>query len=124
VDLSILNGHPALYYKFLSNVIHEGVADYVLPMPIDSLNAAQVLSSLNIKPDMIHLDGGHDYESVMADLRVWWPMLAQGGTLVGDDYYMNGTWATVRAAFDDFFGVLNLTPIENTAGKCRVRKPS
>jgi hypothetical protein len=122
-DLIFLNGRPALYYKFLSNVIHAAVTDYVLPLPIDSLNAAEILRSLDISPEMIHLDGGHGYQSVTADLRAWWPVLAQGGILVGDDYYTNGWWPTVRSAFDDFFGALNLAPIENVSGKCRVRKP-
>jgi Methyltransferase domain len=121
-DLSTIHGCPALCYKFLSNIILADVADYVLPLPLDSLNAAQVLKLLHVSPGMIHLDGGHDYESVIADLRVWWQVLAPGGLLIGDDYYTDGTWATVRKAFDDFFGALNLNPIENVAGKCRVQK--
>ena len=51
------------------------------------------------------------------------PVLAVGGVLIGDDYYETGMWASVRQAFDDFFGALDLVPIENIAGKCRVRKP-
>jgi hypothetical protein len=50
-------------------------------------------------------------------------VLAPGGVLIGDDYLDTGMWASVRLAFDDFFGALGLTPIENIAGKCRVRKP-
>jgi hypothetical protein len=103
-DLSFLDARPDLYHKFLSNVIRAQVSDYVVPLPIDSLNAAQILRSLDLNPQMIHLDGGHDYESVMADLRVWWPILAPGGIFVGDDYYVNGMWADVRKAFDNFFG--------------------
>ncbi len=122
--MSFINGYPALYHKFLSNVIGAGVGDYVLPIPIDSLNAAQMLKSLRVAPGIIHLDGGHDYELVMADLRAWWPVLALGGVLLGDDYFTDGMWASVRQAFDDFFGALDLLPIENINGKCRVSKPA
>jgi hypothetical protein len=122
-ELSFVNGYPALYYKFLSNVIRAGVGDFVLPLPMDSLNAAEVLKSCNVRPSMVHVDGGHDYESVLADLRVWWPLLTPGGVLVGDDYWPSATFPGVRRAFNDFFGVLNLTPIEHSDGKCRVSKP-
>jgi hypothetical protein len=121
--MSFLNGHPALYQKFLSNVVRTGVKDFVVPLPLDSLNAAIVLQGLNIFPGMIHLDGGHDYDSVIADLRAWWPVLVPGGVLVGDDYFDDGRWPTVRKAMDDFFGELGL-PLEHTDGKCRVRKPA
>ena len=82
-ELSFMNGYPALYYKFLSNVIRAGIADFLLPLPIDLLNAAEILKSQNVSPAMIHLDAGHDYELVMADLRVWWPILARGGMFMG-----------------------------------------
>jgi hypothetical protein len=122
-EMSFLSGYPALYHKFLSNVIRAGVAEYVMPIPVDSLNAAHILNSVGVAPEMIHLDGGHDYDSVMADLRAWWPVLAPGGVLIGDDYFETGMWASVRQAFDEFFGDLEVMPIENIAGKCRIRKP-
>ncbi len=123
-EMAFVNGYPALYYKFISNVIRAGVADYVLPIPIDSLNASEILKSLEVSPEIIHLDGGHDYQSVTADLGAWWPVLKPGGILIGDDYFPTGMWPAVKSAFDDFFGPLNLLPIENISGKCRMRKPS
>ncbi len=119
---SFMNGYPALYHKFTTNVLHTGLAEHVVPLPLDSVNAAQVLRHLAIRPTMIHLDGGHDYDSVMMDLRAWWPLLLPGGLLVGHDYHTTGVWATVKAAFDDYFGALGLTALENENGKCRVRK--
>jgi predicted O-methyltransferase YrrM len=121
--LPFLHGYPALYHKFMSNVLRAGVADQVVPLPLDSLNAVQVLRGTGIIPEMIHLDGGHDYASVMADLRAWWPLLAPGGLLVGDDYFEDGRWPGVRQAFDEFFGAQGITAIENKDNKCRIRKP-
>jgi hypothetical protein len=121
-EMSFLNGYPALYHKFLSNAIRAGVANYVMPIPIASLGAAEILASLGVTASIIHVDGAHDYDSVTADLRAWWPLVAAGGVLIGDDYTPAGGWASVRQAFDDFFHGLGL-PIENTEGKCRIRKP-
>lgn len=120
-SMSFLNGYPALYQKFISNVIRTGTTDFVVPLPLDSLNAAVLMPAMGISPGVIHLDGGHDYDSVMADLRAWWPLLAPGGMLIGDDYYDDGRWPTVRKAFDEFFGKLGLS-LEYANGKCRVRK--
>src|SRR5437016_4087354 len=52
-EMSFINGYPALYHKFLSNVIRAGVADYVRPIPIDSLNAAEILKALSVAPKII-----------------------------------------------------------------------
>ncbi len=121
-DFRSRNGYPFLYQKFLSNITNSDVENYVVPLPMDSLNAVQIITSLDLFPHMIHLDGGHDYQSVMSDLQAWWPALAPGGVLVGDDYYENGTWPMVKRAFDEFFGERG-APIEHDAGKCRIRKP-
>jgi predicted O-methyltransferase YrrM len=122
-DLAGFGGRPLLYHKFLSNVVQAGVADCVVPLPIDSLNAAQLLRMTKLVPDLIHVDAGHDYQSVIGDLSAWWPLLKPGGVLIGDDYYMNGVWPGVRRAFDEFFGALGyLLPLENDTGKCRVTK--
>lgn len=36
--------------------------------------------------DWIYLDALHDYDSVINDLKAWWPKLRGGGLFSGDDY--------------------------------------
>ncbi len=36
--------------------------------------------------DFIHIDAGHSYKDVKADLNAWWPKLSSGGCFCGDDY--------------------------------------
>ncbi len=37
-------------------------------------------------PDWVYVDGDHTDEAVTADLTAWWPLLAEGGLILGDDY--------------------------------------
>ena len=39
--------------------------------------------------DFIYLDASHDYNSVKADLEVWWSKVRQGGILSGHDYQIS-----------------------------------
>jgi hypothetical protein len=119
-----IHGYPALYYQFMSNILQSGVAEYVLPLPTDSINAAKILKILDIMPNLIHLDAGHEYEAVLTDLRIWYSLLSPKGILIGDDYVLDGGWESVRRAFDVFFNDLGLGPIENRGGKCLIRKPA
>lgn len=121
-ELRIKAGYPTLFQQFSANVRESGLKDYVLPLPLDSVNAARVLEKFNLRPEVIHIDAGHDYAAVSSDLNHWWPALKPGGVLIGDDYREGNNWPDVKRAFDDFFLVLGLTPIENTNDKCRVRK--
>jgi len=54
-------------------------------LPLDSVNAAEILCINGVCVDLIHIDGGHDFRSVVTDLTVWWPRLRGGGILIGDD---------------------------------------
>jgi hypothetical protein len=115
-----LNGYPQVYFTFLSNCILYNVQDYVVPLPLDSVNAHEVIGHHKIEADLIHIDAGHDYRSVKSDIEAWWPMLRPNGLLLGDDYYVGETpWPGVRRAFDEAFG----SALEHDGGKCRVRKP-
>jgi len=117
-------GQPMLMRTFASNVVLSDVADVVLPIPLDSINAYEVFKRANLKEiDVLHIDAGHDYRSVMADLEAWWPLLRSGGWLVGDDYLDTGEWPEVKAAYDVFFKERNLFPLEFWSNKCRVKKP-
>jgi hypothetical protein len=120
--LDMMNGRPAIYQKFLSNVVRAGLQAYVVPIPLDSANAAQLLKLRGIRPDIVHLDGCHDYCAVMGDLALWWPQINPGGMLLGDDYYDNGAWPEVRRAIDGFFASEPHGSFEHLGGKCRVSK--
>ena len=39
-------------------------------------------------------------------------MLTPGGNLIGDDYFPNGEWPEVRAAFDAFFSEQGISLID------------
>ncbi|MBV9755660.1 MAG: class I SAM-dependent methyltransferase [Alphaproteobacteria bacterium] len=123
-ELAFEHGYPRLFHKFLSNVLDAGVQDYVVPLPLDSLNAWHVLKRLDIRVDAVHIDGGHDYETVVSDMHHWWQLLNPGGLLIGDDYFAGGsTWPEVRRATDDFLKTVPHSEFEFSGGKCRIAKP-
>lgn len=122
-QLGFDHGYPSLARKFLANIIAAELTGHVLPLPLDSINAAALLAHHGIAVDAIHLDGGHEYGSVAADLRAWWPLLKPGGLLIGDDYGIDGKWPGVRKAFDEFLDAQDISEIEHRHGKCRVTKP-
>lgn len=78
-DLKHVHGYPQLYYTFLSNVAGEGIEAWVVPLPIDSAGAHGILLHHAVRPDCIHIDAGHDYDSVTADLARWWERPAPRG---------------------------------------------
>jgi predicted O-methyltransferase YrrM len=126
-DLDFEFGYPRLYHKFAANICNEGLSDQVVPLPLDSINGFQLLKARGIHPDVLHIDAGHDYQSVMADLKAWWPQLNPGGVLIGDDYFKKpfvgqGKWPEVRQAFDEFFAATPYTKFESGDGKCYVGK--
>ena len=123
-DLLLEFGYPMLYYTFLANVVESGVEDYVIPFPLDSANAANVLQRKEVRPEIIHIDGGHDYDAVMSDLKRWWPLLRPGGTLIADDYDPEGkVWPTVKVAVDDFLKETQHLAFEAIPYKARFTKP-
>ena len=39
--------------------------------------------------DIVFIDGAHDFDNVVMDLRVWWPRLTVGGYMAGHDFSMS-----------------------------------
>jgi len=127
-DLDFEFGYPRLYHKFAANICNEGLQDVVVPLPLDSINGFQLLKAKGIRPDVLHIDAGHDYQSVMADLKAGLPLLRDGGILIGDDYFKKplvgqGKWPEVRQAFDEFLAATPHGKFESGDGKCYVGKP-
>ena len=85
-----------LYDTFLRNVAD--VRAYLEPMRLSSLDAAAQFAVGSCA--LVLIDASHEYEDVRADIAAWWPKVALGGTLAGDDY----DWPGVQRAVDEAFG--------------------
>lgn len=121
-SLRIQSGYPRLFDTFLGNMASEDVLDYVVPIPLDSVNAAHLLSECNVRPQVVHIDAGHDYESVSKDLNLWFGLLEPGGVVICDDY--TSSWPGVTAAVDEFILQQQVDEVEVASGKVRFTKSS
>lgn len=63
--------------------------------------AAQLFEPDSI--DFVFVDGDHRYEQVRQDLEAWWPKVARGGVLMGDDW----AWPGVARAVEEFASSIN-----------------
>lgn len=99
----------------------------------ESAEAAKFFADESL--DFVYIDAGHDYKSVAADLKAWYPKVKNGGLFCGDDYldgvllYHGATLFEVKRAVDDFAKERGLTIIEtnNTYNEfpqwwCKVEK--
>ena len=68
--------------------------------------------------DVIFIDAGHSFESVLADLKAWYPKMKNGSIMAGHDY---NSWSGVKKAVLKFF---NSTPdkIENDCWFIKIKK--
>jgi predicted O-methyltransferase YrrM len=122
-DLGHTGGYPTLFQVFRANVVDQGLQDYIVPLPLDSVNGFEVLKAHDIKPDIVHIDAGHDYRSVKKDIESWWPFLKPGGVMIGDDYDSSGeNWVGVKEAFDEYFRNNAHECFEHVGGKCYIGK--
>jgi len=80
------NGYPQIYYKFLNNIVYEKCEDYIIPCPNTSLFYYQKFKDLNLKADLIYIDGSHMYDDVYADIKNYSNLLTQNGIIFGDDF--------------------------------------
>lgn len=94
-----VNGVPTLLTDFAENTKTAGNDDVIFPFPISSAQGASYLASKGVVADIIYVDAGHEYESVLLDLTLYWRLLRPGGVMIMDDY----RWPGVRRAIDEHF---------------------
>lgn len=93
-------GRPTVYHQFIANIIHTENTDVIIPLPSDSLSAAQFLKAKGVQADMIYIDAGHDYTHCLQDIKAYWGALRLGGVMIGDDYSL--AWPGVVRAVHEF----------------------
>ena len=80
-----------LFHQFLSNAIHTNLAKKIIPIRMNSVEAAK---AINIKADLIYIDASHEANHVYEDIIHWHPHLETNGIMCGDDWSYS---ASVRA---------------------------
>jgi len=104
---------PTLYEQFLSNIIHQGLTDKIVPIRITSVEAGQRWPS-DIIPDIVYLDASHEEFDVYQDLTTWYPVIGDTGVLCGDDF----NWPGVKKSVIRFAKEQGLSVKDN--GRCWV----
>lgn len=62
------------------------IGEFELPINLVSSDSAEACKYFHREIDLIHIDGDHEYEAVMLDMRLWLPKLKSGGYVCFDDY--------------------------------------
>lgn len=52
--------------------------------------------------DFVFIDADHTHDSLLADLRAWWPLVRVGGVIAGHDHTPN--FPGIESACREFFG--------------------
>ena len=103
IILNLKSQGKTLFGEFQNNIHDCEVQDYIIPIKLESIEAAKQFEDESI--DFIHIDAAHDYENVLADIKAWYSKIKPGGLITGDDY----GWDGVYRAVNEFFGIENIT---------------
>ena len=93
-----------IFRQFLKNT--EPVRSVVKPVRLDSISAS--LNYTDNQLDFAFIDAGHDYVSVLHDLRNWYPKVKPGCPIAGHDYEAS-LFPEVKQAVHEFFEDKNVT---------------
>ncbi len=85
-----------LLTEFLKNT--QGLRN-IFPVRTRTEVAATIFRNMGVRPDVVFVDAGHNYNDVVTDIEAWRPLLAEGGTLCGHDYGYSG-WEDVKKVVD------------------------
>jgi len=89
--LDVKDKLATLYETFIVNCWE--LRDRIKPLRMDTKIGLRRCSELGLKPELIYIDAGHDYQSVFSDMALS-KMYFPEAILVGDDW----DWQGVRAA--------------------------
>jgi hypothetical protein len=114
------NGYSTLYYQFLSNMIHNGIQEYIIPIPYTSFDAFRYLNKLGVLADFCYLDASHHFEEITIELENYMKLVKNGGTLFGDDYDVG--WPEVMSAFQQYVQRNKTIDFKTTQSKFIIKK--
>jgi GT2 family glycosyltransferase len=114
------------YLCFCANLADHIEAGRVVPLRMDSANAAGFLKDMGLRLDACFLDGDHSHEGIKRDIEAWKPLVKEGGLLCGHDYYLPEqnplAWVGVRQCVDELFPEATQAP-NTTIWQTRITAP-
>jgi predicted O-methyltransferase YrrM len=99
LSLKLVNGYPSIFLTFTKNIKMLGFSNNIIPLPLSSIQAVDVLTHYKITADVIYIDAAHEYDAVKQDYLSYWPLLKSGGVILGDDY--EPAWPGVIKAINE-----------------------
>ena len=81
--------------EFRHNIESAQVKQFVKPLVMESVKAAKLVKE---PVELVFIDGAHDYASVKADFKAWYPKLVSGGIIAFHDSI---TWKGVRQLMEE-----------------------
>ena len=90
------DGKVWTFDDFKKNIDRAGLNDFVVPVVATSREARK---SFTRPVELLFIDGAHDYDSVMLDFGLWFPLLVPGGWVAFHDI----PWPGVRKATREIF---------------------
>lgn len=104
-----------LYELFLKNTWDE--RERIVPIRQDSVTGLNILRMYAVDPDLIYVDGGHEFQSVRSDLELSIEFFPRA-TIICDDYDYHGVMEAVESI------PMSLRPgFQAFKGCCVLRKP-
>lgn len=98
-----------LFPTFESNVGDLIASGKIIPIRGDHADLSIIPADL--RPDMVFIDGTHDYEDVRRDILTWIARLKPGGLMAGHDIAMDGVFRAVMELFPRNWTMEPLTDI-------------
>lgn len=92
-----------IYSQFMSNMLRAGVSQYVVPMRMQSADAAKFFPDECL--DFVFIDGDHSFGGVTSDIEAWRGKVKLGGVIAGHDFDRSDVAKAVRRQFGDRFRV-------------------
>lgn len=96
-----------VYMKFFANLYDHIRLGRVIPVRMESGNAAETLRNMGVVADWLFVDGDHSTEGFRRDVNLWQPLVKDGGLLSGHDYYLPEqnpmAWIGVRTVVNEMF---------------------
>lgn len=87
------------FETFYANMRQSFLTKIIVPIRAESVWAAQFVRN---ELAAVFIDGEHDYDNCLADIKAWLPKVRSGGILAGHDY--SDTFPGVMKAANEMFG--------------------